>query len=117
MSPFLTPAEEIVINLVFEWLGETRVNRTMSEYIEIARKVPKVDAVYAYANERLPKIAATGAPYEICDFKPGDAFWKYRPFPRSVSRETVRTAMAKFGIFTLRASSRPTSRKSSETAK
>jgi hypothetical protein len=24
MSPFLTPAEEIVINLVFEWLGESR---------------------------------------------------------------------------------------------
>ncbi len=47
MSPFLAPAEEIVANLIFEWLDETRINRTIKEYIAIARRAPKIDAAHA----------------------------------------------------------------------
>ncbi len=102
MNPFLTPVEEIVINLVLEWLGESRINRKMEEYIAIAHRFPKIEAAHSYVNERLERIAAAGATYEICDFKAGDVSRRYRSFPKSVSRETVRTAMKKFGIFRLR---------------
>ena len=38
MSDFLTSKENIVINLLFEWLGESRYNRTLS------------DAIFAYVS-------------------------------------------------------------------
>jgi hypothetical protein len=102
-NPFLTPVEEIIIDLVFDWLGESRINRKFDEYVAIAHRFPKVDAAHAFVNERLERIAKVGrAPYEICDFRPGDASRRYRPFPTSVSREVVRTAIKKFGIFRLR---------------
>jgi hypothetical protein len=102
VNPFLTPVEEIVIDLVFEWLGESRIDRKMGEYVAIAHRFPKIEAAQSHVNERLQRIAAAGAPYEICDFRAGDASHWYRSFPSSVSRETVRTAMKKFGIFWLR---------------
>ncbi len=105
INPFLTPAEEIVIDLVLEWLGESRINRTADEYIAIAHRFPKIEAAHSHVNEQLKRIAAAGAPYEISDFRAGDigdVSVRYRDFPKSVSRETVRTAMNKFGIFWLR---------------
>ncbi len=56
MNPFLTPVEEIVINLVLEWLGESRINRKMEEYIAIAHRFPKIEAAHSYVNERLERI-------------------------------------------------------------
>ena len=32
MSPFLTSKENIVVNLIYEWLRESRINRTYDEY-------------------------------------------------------------------------------------
>jgi len=40
LDPFLTPKENIALDLAFEWLGESRVNRTMEEYREIASRIP-----------------------------------------------------------------------------
>ena len=103
MSDFLTSKEHIAIKLVFEWLGEAPANRTLAEYIAIARRLPKLAALHAYVNQRLAEIAnAEQAPYTICYFKPGDAFPWIADFPRSLSMETVRTAIKKFGIPMLR---------------
>jgi hypothetical protein len=48
MSPFLTTSERIVIKFLMQWLGESSVNRTLEEYIAVAKKVPKLVAVHAY---------------------------------------------------------------------
>lgn len=91
------------IKLLFEWLGESPANRTVTEYIAIARRVPKLVAIHAYVNQRLAEIAdANQAPYCISYFKPGDAVPWIADFPRSLSIETVRTAIKKFGIPMLR---------------
>jgi hypothetical protein len=103
MNRFLTSKENIVIELLFGWLREDRINRSMAEYIDIARRVPKITAVHAYVNERLGHMADQNyAPYSICYFKPGDRYPWYEQFPRSISIETVRKALTKFGIPELR---------------
>jgi hypothetical protein len=103
MNRFPTPKENIVLDLLFEWLHESRFNRTMQEYIAIAARVPKTAAVHAYVNQRLREMAAGGHfPYEICYFKVKDRYHWYAPFPTSLSIETVRTALKKFGLAELR---------------
>jgi len=42
LDPFLTSKENIALDLAFEWLGESRVNRTMEEYREIASRIPNL---------------------------------------------------------------------------
>lgn len=97
-NPFLTSSERIAINLIFEWLGEQLYNRSLSEYIAIRNRLPKLDALVAYVNQRLREIAASGRePYKICYRKAGDqGIIRYEDFPRSLSREVVRTAVRKF---------------------
>jgi len=98
VSPFLTSKENIVVNLVYAWLGEPRFNRRYDEYMEIASRCPKVAACHAYVNERLRAMAEAGfAPYQICYFKVGDGYIWYEDFPTSLSMETVRTALLKMG--------------------
>jgi hypothetical protein len=92
VSPFLTSKENIVVILIYGWLGESRLNRTYDEYMEIAARFPKVAA-------RLREMAADGfAPYQICYFKAGDWYPWYEEFPTSLSMETVRTALLKMGM-------------------
>jgi hypothetical protein len=76
MSPFLTSKENIVVNLIYEWLGESRINRTYDEYMEIASRFPKLAACHAYVNQRLREMADAGnAPFDgICYFKVGDRY-------------------------------------------
>ena len=97
MTPHLTSVENIVITILFHWLGEDRNNRTFDEYMAIGCRVPKIEAVHAYVNEQLKRLAESGKqPYGICDFRTEDRRIWYRDFPRSVSREPVRTALHKF---------------------
>ena len=99
MNRFLTSKENIVIELLFEWLGEQRFNRTMVEYAMIALRVPKTAAVHAYVNQRLREMRAAGlVPYQICYFKTKDRYPWYEDFPATLSMETVRCALRKFGI-------------------
>jgi hypothetical protein len=103
MASHPTPIENIVIEYVFTWLGEPRENRTTAEYAAIARRVPKIDAVHAYVNERLCALKASGSePYQICRFAAGSDNITYEPFPESISRETVRRALKNFGLWRLR---------------
>jgi hypothetical protein len=99
MNPFPTPAENIALNLIFEWPKESRFNRSLDEYIAIARCLPKLEALHAYVNQRLSELAEAGyAPYEICAFKTGDQYYEYKKFPTSLSKETVRKALVKSGM-------------------
>jgi len=103
MNSHPTPIENIVIDHLFEWLGERRENRSMADYAAIARRVPKIDAVHAYVNERLRALKASGTePYQICRFAAGSEKITYEPFPASISRETVRRALKNFGLWRLR---------------
>ena len=57
MNQFPTSKENIVINLLYEWLGERRYNRTMSEYLAVAYRLPKTEALHSYVNQRLREMA------------------------------------------------------------
>ena len=103
MSQFPTSMENIALNLIFEWLGESRYNRTLQEYAEIARHLPKLDALCAYVNQRLREIAVAGSPpYEICRFRAGDNSVRYVRFPKSLSITVIRTALVKSGMMELK---------------
>lgn len=92
-----TSKENIAIDLVFDFIGESRFNRTLQEYVEIEDRLPKIDSASAYINSRLAELANSGrAPYEICHFKRGDVGHYYVPFPTSLSRETIRKAIKKY---------------------
>lgn len=100
MHKFLTSHENIALNLIFEWLGESRFNRTRPEYQEIATRIPSIEACHAYVNQRLQEFKTKGnRPFdEICRFKAGDKVIRYEKFPESMSRETIRTALIVSGM-------------------
>jgi hypothetical protein len=103
MNQFLTSKERIALNIIFARLGESLFNRTTQEYRNIALRLPKLEAMHARVNEVLRRMAdAKIVPYEICYFRPGDRAISYVPFPTSLSRETVRRALHKSGMFALR---------------
>jgi hypothetical protein len=105
MGHFLTSKEKLALDLIFEWLGESPVNRRFEEYVEIAARLPKLEALHAYINQRLREMAEAGyAPYQICYFKVGDGYVWYEPFPTSLSITTVRNALIKSGMAQLKAS-------------
>jgi hypothetical protein len=94
-----TSAQNIALNLIFEFLGESRINRTYEEYMQIAAGLPANECLHAYVNQRLREIEVSGnPPYEICHFRAGDRKAWYKPFPTSISLETVRTALLVSGM-------------------
>lgn len=99
IDPFPTPAENIVINLIFEWLGESRINRRFDEYMAIAARFPKIEACVAYVNQRLKELTLSGFSerHEICHYRAGDKHIWFAPYPTQLSRETVRSALNKMG--------------------
>ena len=105
MTRFPTSVHNIVINLLYESLNESRFNRTWEEYVSIAQRVHKVDAVHAYVNQRLKEFKASeNPPFDaICYFKKGDIGISYKAFPTSISRETVREALKRSGLQELNA--------------
>jgi hypothetical protein len=99
MGKLPTPIENVVLDIAFDLIGESRINRTHDEYMQIAARLPTLKVLHHMVNERLNKIAAEGdAPYEICRFKAGDKRHQYEPFPTSVSLETVRNALTVAGM-------------------
>lgn len=99
MSQFPTSKENIVLDLIFESRGESRINRTYAEYMAIAARLPKLFTLHDDVNKRLSEMATAGnAPYEICYFKKKDRYPWYEKFPTSLSIETIRTALIKSGM-------------------
>jgi len=103
MSKHLTSKENIALDLIFHYVGESRFNRTPEEYAAIAAKLPPLKVLHDYINDFLGKCADSGyAPFEISYFRAGDDHIWYEPFPRSLSMETVRNAEVKSGMRALR---------------
>ena len=105
MDHFLTPKENLALELIFGVLGESSANciadawNTTGKYIAVAKRAPKLSALHAEVNRTLREMAAGGfAPYEICTFKRGDRYYRYEKFPTSLSIETIRKAWAKSGM-------------------
>jgi hypothetical protein len=74
ISPFPISAENIAINLIYEWMGESRINRSYDDYIAIAARFSKIEACVARVNQCLEELARSGFAkrHEICHFRPGD---------------------------------------------
>lgn len=106
MTFFPTPVQDIIISFIYEWLGESRVNRTMDEYREILSRFPTVEAAHVYVNQRLKEIEKSGAKMWPTYYgRPGRGYIK--PYPTSVSMETVRTAYIVHGVRELCPRKRP----------
>lgn len=109
MNQFPTAAENIALDLIFHKMGEARGDRTQDEYDAIIANLPPIKVLHAYINDRLQEIADAGsAPFQICHFKAGDLYIRYEDFPKSVSIETVRSALVKIGMRQPRARRRQT---------
>jgi hypothetical protein len=80
---FPTSKENIAINLVFEWMEESRFNRTYDDYMDIAARIPKLEACVAHVNQRLKEIAESGrsALRQICYFEAGHKNIVFEPYP------------------------------------
>ncbi len=103
MSKFPTMQEEIAISLAFEYVGESRYNRSAAEYQAIAAKFPPLKVLHGYINDRLQEIAETGSgPLGLCYFRAGDQRAWIEPYPRSLSLQVVRTALVKSGMRAVR---------------
>jgi hypothetical protein len=99
MNKFPTSRENIALNITFELMGESRVNRSYDEYMAIATRLPPLKVLHGKINDRLRELAAAGlALYQICHFKAGDKHHRYEEFPASLSLETVRSALTKVGM-------------------
>ena len=96
---FLTMQEDIALGLSFECVGESRYNRTMTEYAVIAQKLPRIKVLHDRINARLKKLHETGsAPLGLCYFQAGDRRAWIKPYPKSLSIEVVRSALVKSGM-------------------
>jgi hypothetical protein len=100
---FPTPIQEIVLNLIFVIMGERRVNRTCSEYMAIAARLPPLKLLTFRVNRLLQQVhkcdGCNGVRLpELCRFKKGDARVTYERYPASVSYETVRLALDISGL-------------------
>jgi hypothetical protein len=125
MSKFPTSREDLALDIVFELMGESRYNRTHEEYMAIAAQLPPLKRLHGLINDRLAEmnseaidastdnatdattdIATDGTTEKVidalrgkvCHFKPGDKYVWYEDFPRSLSLETVRSALTKIGM-------------------
>lgn len=66
MGKFLTMQEDLALSLIFEYVGESRYNRTIEEYEAIAANLPPIKVLHGYVNDRLKKLPKTLLP--LADF-------------------------------------------------
>jgi hypothetical protein len=99
MNQFPTTKEEIALDLIFAHMGGSRFNRTAEEYAAITSKLPPIKVLHGFINDLLKKGAEAGlAPYRLCYFRAGDRRAWLEDFPKSLSIETVRSALLKAGM-------------------
>jgi hypothetical protein len=100
---FLTPVQDVALNLAFAVMGERLINRTCDEYMAIAASFPPLKVLTYKINQLLKHLHECDGcggfrlP-EICRFKPGDERWDYEPYPTEISQETVRAALVLSGM-------------------
>ena len=100
---FPTPIQDIAINLTFAVMSEERSNRTYDEYMAIAGRLPPLKVLTFKINELLAQLhkchGCNGVFLpELCRFKAGDQRITYELYPKTVSLETVRTALEIAGM-------------------
>jgi len=100
---FLTPIQNIAINLVFGVIDEHRINRTVQEYAAIEAKLPPLKILVHKVNEFLAskhkRSVDSGIPLPLLSrFKAGDERDILEEYPRKISYETVRKALEVFGM-------------------
>jgi hypothetical protein len=101
---FPTPIQDIALNLTFAVMGEKRINRTYDEYMAIAARLPPLKVLTSGINRMLQELHwrnddCNGVLLpELCRFKAGDQRIIYEPYPKTISHETVRTALEVAGM-------------------
>ena len=100
MHPNRKPVEELAVDLLFESFGENRYNRTPEEYEYLCSLIPNLKQAHYRVNQQLKKRHEEGKfrNRAICDFKGGDKVPIYRPYPETISIETIRIALIKLGF-------------------
>jgi hypothetical protein len=64
--------QDVAVSLVFEFMGESRYNRTFDEYAAIIAKLPPIKVLHGYVNDRLQELAKD-PPYQLCYFRAGES--------------------------------------------
>jgi hypothetical protein len=90
--------EELAVDLLFAALGEHRYNRSAQEYATLCSLIPPLKRADYLVNQQLQKLNELGMQYEICYFRPGDLAPVYRPFPTSISLQTLRNGLIATGF-------------------
>ena len=93
----MTMKQDVAVSLVFEFMGESRYNRTFDEYAAIIAELPPIKVLHGYVNDRLQELAKD-PPYRLCYFRAGDRRAWFDDFPTSLSIETIRCALVEFGM-------------------
>lgn len=104
MKSDMTSAERNALSLVLETVGEGRTARTYAEFLRIAKKLPgKLEPIVHEVNQLLQQIHDKDPRLSqvecICTFKSGDLKPVYKTFYRTISRETIRKALVKSGMW------------------
>ena len=97
MTNNLTASEDLALQLISEWLKESFQNRTPEDYRAIAVKMPSLDALHTYVSQRWTELW-DGGYFDnrlIFTIHPSDGHKYYEKYPRSISRETIRTALVR----------------------
>src|SRR5947207_7349600 len=99
---FPTPIQDLALSLTFVAMGERRFNRSYDEYMAIAAKLPPLKVLLFKINQLLQQLHKCtnecNGVLQLCRFKAGDKIIKYEPYPKSISYETLREALAILGM-------------------
>jgi len=100
MPPIRKPLEELAVDLLFETYGEHRYNRSPEAYERLCALIPPLKQAHHRVNQRLKELHDSGAFRErlICDYRGGDLVPLYRPYPTSISIQTIRNGLKANGF-------------------
>jgi hypothetical protein len=89
------PLEELSLDLLFESYGEDRYNRSAEDYAYLSTLVTNLKDALFRVNQRLAQYKRSGKPRwsGICYFRAGDLTPRFKPFPESISMQTIRSAL------------------------
>lgn len=94
----LTSEQSLALSVIFQIMGESRVNRSRAEYMHIASSLPPLKVLHLQVNEYLQNNADWLSKAKVCNFKAGDRSIWYKPHPTSISIETIRLALVNSGM-------------------
>jgi hypothetical protein len=93
-----TAKQNYALSLIFDLIGESRYNRTLEEYAEIASRLPPLKVLHNQVNEKAAYNAAKWPDSLSTNFKAGDRYPYYETLPKALSIETIRAALTNSGM-------------------